>query len=179
MAVCLLFYRDHCGTESIFTEGGILVLAIAVFVFELRDNLLAEDTLAFSVDENYPLSAVATVLVHHASEFFELTLKHVESRHSGESIDELIDMEVNFDYVRLCLIWLRSGSIRLRLSRLLLFVHRFLKSVGIDEHWPNGAVVFHDVECNHRRFEVGVVVETVQTEKFGVIDGIFYCCGRF
>ena len=92
MAVCLLFYRDHCGTESIFTEGGILVLAIAVFVFELRDNLLAEDTLAFSVDENDLLSFSSQILLHHLVEFGELVFQHVCVAESVEVVQELSDV---------------------------------------------------------------------------------------
>ena len=63
-----LMYNYHRGTEAVLLEGGILVGAGLVVVLQFSDDGVAEDAVAFAVDEDDATPFLLDVLVHRFAE---------------------------------------------------------------------------------------------------------------
>ena len=90
-------YCDHGGTETILLERCILVIAFGIMQLEFVDDGLAQHTFTLAVDEYNLLPLGVLVGIHGLTEDVELMTQHVGIVHAGRTIDELIDVQIDFD----------------------------------------------------------------------------------
>lgn len=83
---------------AVFLEAGILVLIFLVAIVEFVDDGMAQDALAFAVNEDYLLPRMALILLQCLAENIELILKDVTARHAGSGVEEFVGMQVD-DYL--------------------------------------------------------------------------------
>lgn len=88
---------DHRSAEAIFLEGGVLMGAVAVTVFEEFQEFAAEHAVAFAVDEDDATRLFLEMSVEGLADYSELVVENFRSRHAIGAVKELVDVEVYLD----------------------------------------------------------------------------------
>lgn len=93
----ILFNRHHRRPKSVLLERSILMAAVRIFTFQLVQQGFTQHSISLAVNKDDALFALFLVLFHHFTKLIQLVIQYFAVAHAAGVIQQLANMQVNFD----------------------------------------------------------------------------------